>query len=399
MAQAQTDMAARPRLVAEARHEAEAPALPALDAAAPAPAAPPKKKNSRRRIPLLVAAVAAIGLGGWYGHNWWVDGRFLVETDDAYVGADMAVIAPKVSGYVATVAVAQNAAVKKGDLLLTLDREDYRLAVEAADGRIATQRAALTRFDSQLIASDAQIAQAHAQQSSADAENARAIADFDRAQQLMKSTFGSRQAADQARADRDRGLASVESAKAGLALAEANRAVLAAQKTEAERTLAELVTARAQKQRDLDATEIRAPFDGVVGNKAVQEGDYVTPAKRLMAVAPLDRVYVDANFKETQLGDVQPGSKVRLSVDAYPEHDATGVVDSLAPASGAQFSLLPPENATGNFTKIVQRVPVRIRIDPKDVAKGLLRPGLSVIASVDTRTAPTNTSDAASERR
>jgi membrane fusion protein (multidrug efflux system) len=408
MAKAQQNMvqdAPRPRLVgdasAEARHET--PQGPeTAPAATPSKAAEPKAKGrggSLRKILLGAAAAAAIAAGGWYGYDWWTDGRFLVTTDDAYVGADMAVMAPKVSGYVSAVPAAQNARVKAGDPLVVLDDGDYRLALEAADGKIATQQAAVARFDSQIAAADAQLLQAKAQVDSANADAARAAADFDRAQALARSSYGSKQALDLARADMQRSAASVEAAKAGVTAAEANRAVLVAQKAEAERSLAELRTARAQRQRDLDATIIRAPFDGVVGNKSVQEGDYVTPGKRVMAVVPLDRVYVDANFKETQLADVAPGSKVRLSVDAYPEHDVTGVVDSLAPASGAQFSLLPPENATGNFTKIVQRVPVRVRVDPADVAKGRLRPGLSVIASVDTRTSPETEPGAATARR
>ena len=393
----------RPRLVTAApagpidRRETQ-PDAPAADEAAPGAAGARSRFGGRRAL-LGAAVVAAIAAGGWYGYDWWVDGRFLVETDDAYVGADMAVIAPKISGYVAAVAVGDNASVRAGAPLVTIDQTDFRLALQAAEGKIATQQASIDRFDSQIAAAEAQIAQARAQVDSANADRERAAADYDRAQQLVKSSYGSKQALDQAKADRDRAFAAVEAARAGVAAAEANRAVLAAQKGEAQRTLQELETARAQRQRDLDATLITAPFDGVVGNKAVQVGDYVTPGKRLMAVVPLDRVYVDANFKETQLADVQPGAKVRLSVDAYPEHDVTGIVDSLAPASGAQFSLLPPENATGNFTKIVQRVPVRIRVDPEDVARGRLRPGLSVIASVDTRTAPKLTSGAADQRR
>lgn len=389
---------AGPRLVqkesaAEARKDAPAeeppapvqPDVPSPGADAPAP---PAKRGGARKFLLGAVAIAAATAGGWYGYDWWVDGRFLVETDDAYVGADMATMAPKVSGYVASVSAQQNMRVKAGDPLVTLDDGDYRLALAAADGKIATQQASIARFDRQIAAADAQISQAKAQVDSANADSARAAADYERAQQLVKSTYGSRQSLDQATADKLRTAASVEAAKAGVVSAEANRDVLVAQKEEAQRTLDELKTARAQRQRDLDATVIRAPFDGVVGNKAAQAGDYVTPGKRVMAIVPLDRVYVDANFKETQLADIQPGEKVRLSVDAYPEHDVTGVVDSLAPASGAQFSLLPPENATGNFTKIVQRVPVRIHVDPADVAKGRLRPGLSVIAAVDSRTAP-----------
>lgn len=387
-----------PRLVDAGASTAQADAPPTAEARgdAPdarrgdAPAAPvqtaPAKRSRRKTFTLGGAALAALLGGLWYGYGWWTTGRFLVETDDAYVEADMAVIAPKISGYVASVQAVENARVRVGEPLVTLDDGDARLAVEAADARIATQQATLARFDRQIGASAAQIAQARAQVTSAIADRDRAAADYGRAQQLANSTYGSKQNLDQAKADRDRTAAALEAAQAGVAVAEANRDVLVAQKNEADRTLGELRTTRAQRQRDLDAAVIRAPFDGVVGNKGVQEGDYVTPGKRLLAVVPLDRVYVDANFKETQLGDIHPGQTVTLSVDAYPEHDVKGVVESLAPASGAVFSLLPPENATGNFTKIVQRVPVRVRVAAEDVAAGRLRPGLSVIASVDVRT-------------
>ncbi|MBM7851250.1 membrane fusion protein (multidrug efflux system) [Methylopila capsulata] len=403
----------RPRLVADAEHEvarpdasapatdqprAEAPAKPA-QASAQTPAASGSPKRSRKTLILGAVAAVALVAGLWYGYDWWTTGRFMVETDDAYVGADMATMAPKISGYVATVAVEDNARVKAGDPLVTLDPGDYKLSLDAADAKIATQQASILRFDSQIAASAAQIDQAQAQVDSAAAARDRTVADFGRAQALVNSSYGSRQTLDQARAARDQAVAAYASAEAGVTAAKANRDVLVAQKAEARRTLGELEVNRAQRQRDYDATIIRAPFDGVVGNKGVQTGDYVTPGKRLLAVVPLDRVYVDANFKETQLVDLAPGQRVRLAVDAYPEHDATGVVDSLAPAAGAVFSLLPPENATGNFTKIVQRVPVRIRVAPEDVAKGRLRPGLSVVATVDIRTTPATPSSASAGTR
>ena len=148
----------------------------------------------------------------------------------------------------------------------------------------------------------------------------------------------------------------------------------------------ELRVTQDKAQRDLDFTIVRAPFDGVVGNRAAQPGELVAPGTRLMSLIPLDSVYVEANFKETQLGALKPGQKVKLIVDAYAKQTIEGMVDSVAPASGAQYSMLPPENATGNFTKIVQRVPVRIRV-PAEVAKtGILRPGMSVVVDVDTRT-------------
>ena len=178
----------------------------------------------------------------------------------------------------------------------------------------------------------------------------------------------------------------VVAADAAVAAARANVGVLAAQKTEAERTLDQYRLARDQAQLNLDHTVIRAPFDGVVGNGAAQPGEYVQPGQRLLALVPLDAVYVEANFKETQLADLKPGESVTVTVDAYPDLKIEGTVASIAPASGSEFSLLPPDNATGNFTKIVQRVSVRIRLPAEVTDEGLIRPGMSVVASIDTRT-------------
>jgi membrane fusion protein (multidrug efflux system) len=178
----------------------------------------------------------------------------------------------------------------------------------------------------------------------------------------------------------------VQSAQAALAAAKANVDVLAAQQTEARKVAAELQTAVQKAERDLTFTEIRAPVDGVIGNKAMEVGTYVQPGARLAALVPLTSVHVDANFKETQLASLKVGQKVHIEVDAFPDADVVGTVESVSPASGAVFSLLPPENATGNFTKIVQRVPVRVSVNPEIVQQGILRPGLSVVVDVDTRT-------------
>jgi len=224
------------------------------------------------------------------------------------------------------------------------------------------------------------------------ADRQRAALEFDRSQKLAETNFGSQQRLEQAAADRARTAASLTGAGANAAAAEAaqngakaNLDVLAAQKVEAERTRGELETALAKAERDFSFTTITAPFDGVVGNKAAQLGEYVQPGTRLLALVPLNNAYVDANFKETQLASIHPGQKVDISVDSLDGRVIEGTVTSVAPASGSQFSLLPPDNATGNFTKVVQRVAVRIALPADALAKGDLRPGLSVIASVRTR--------------
>jgi membrane fusion protein (multidrug efflux system) len=385
------DVAAAPP--AFARAESQAPA-----AAKPAPAAPKAKRSPRRLIlPLIVLAAAAYGV---HWANYYVtEGRFLVSTDDAYVGAETVIIAPKVSGYVTEVDVRNNQEVHAGDLLARIDAGDYKLALEAAQAKVATQDATIARIARQFEAQGALVAQAEAQvdaaqatAESADADAQRAALEYDRSQKLVQTSFGSQQRFEQSTADKKRTAAAVAGAKASLASAQAQLAgakanvdVLAAQKAEAEHTRAELVNAVERAQRDLSFTEIRAPFDGVVGNKAIAVGQYAQPGTRLMAVVPLDNVFVDANYKETQLPDIKPGQKVDVEVDAFGGKTIEGVVRSIAPASGAQFSLLPPDNATGNFTKIVQRVTVRIGFDPEALKAHNLRPGLSVVANIRTR--------------
>ena len=209
--------------------------------------------------------------------------------------------------------------------------------------------------------------------------------EFERQQALAARAYASRQALEQAEANRDQSAAAVQSAQASVDAAEANLDVLKAQQQEAARALDELRTAQAKAERDLSFTIIRAPVDGVFGNRAVQTGDFVQTGQRIASLVPLDDVYVDANFKETQLARLQPGQAVSINVDALPGQTIPGTVASLSPASGSVFSLLPPDNATGNFTKIVQRLPVRIEVPTDVTAQRLLRPGMSVVVSVDTK--------------
>ena len=369
--------------------------------AALAPLAGPKPKRSARRFIFPAILLAAAVYGGDKAYDWFVEGRFLVSTDDAYVGADTAIIAAKVAGHVALVAAADNAFVHAGDVLVKIDDGDYQLAVASARDKIATQEATIARIGQQVEAqraviaqTEAQVSAARAQLESSQADRERAALEYDRSQKLAATSFGSQQRLEQAAADRARTAAALSGAGASLAAAEAalagaraNLDVLAAQKVEAERGRGELMTALAKAQRDLSFTTIAAPFDGVVGNRAAELGEYVQPGTRLLALVPLSRAYVDANFKETQLASIRPGQKVDVAVDSLDGRVIEGVVTSVAPASGSQFSLLPPDNATGNFTKVVQRVAVRIALPADSLAKGDLRPGMSVVASVRTRDA------------
>jgi membrane fusion protein (multidrug efflux system) len=333
---------------------------------------------------LLVLTGAAADLG----YRWWTVTRFIEATDDAYVSAHNTTLATKVSGYVSSITVEDNSRVARGDVIATIDDGDYQLAVDQASDRVASAQATVDRIGRQVIAQQAAVDQAQAQLAAAQAASTLRQLEHDRQQSLAQRDFASRQTLDQAQSNRDQASAAVRSAQAGLAAAEANVEVLKAQQQEAERNRDELRTVLGRAQRDLSFTVIRAPVDGVIGNRIVQTGDYVQTGQRLASLVPLDEVYVDANFKETQLARLQPGQKVDITIDALPGRPIEGVVASLSPASGSVFSLLPPDNATGNFTKIVQRLPVRIRV-PLDVAtQGLLRPGMSVVVRVNTKPEP-----------
>jgi membrane fusion protein (multidrug efflux system) len=358
---------------------------PKVDAAQGAPVEAAAPKSRRKLVLLATVGLIALSAVGYYGNRYWTVGRFTVSTDDAYVRAHNTTLAAKVSGYVSGIRIEDHAEVKAGDVIATIDDGDYKLAADAAREKVATQQAVVDRYDPQIAAQQANVDQARAQVASAQAAQKRAQSEYDRQKALAGREFASQQTFEQALANRDQSVAAVQSAQAALDAAIANVDVLKAQKQEASRTLDELKTALAKAERDLSFTQIRAPVDGVFGNRAVQVGDYVQPGQRLASLVPLDRVYIDANFKETQLGRLKPGQKVEIGVDALPGVPLEGRVESLSPASGAVFSLLPPDNATGNFTKIVQRLPVRIAV-PVDVAReGVLRPGMSVVVSVNTR--------------
>jgi membrane fusion protein, multidrug efflux system len=344
---------------------------------------PPRR--SRRGLVLGAVLLAAIGAGGYYGFDWWTNGRFIVSTDDAFISADMSMLAAKVPGLITEVDVSDNQHVASGTLLARIDDGDYKLAVEAAANHLATQDATIARIGKQIEAQNATIDQAQAQLESAKAELVRAQSAFDRAQKLAANDFGTKANLDQARADRDKALAGITAAQSALDSTKAMLDVLKAQQLEAVRSRAELATALDRARRDLSFTEIRAPFDGVVGNRAIEVGQYVQTGSRLMALVPLSTVRVDANLKETQLADVKFGQTVDVRVDAFGGRVIQGRVESVSPASGSLYSLLPPENATGNFTKIVQRLAVRIALPPEVIAEGILRPGMSVVIAINTR--------------
>jgi membrane fusion protein (multidrug efflux system) len=365
--------------------ESRAPEAPAQAAPAGAKARLAAALKRIRKRALVGAAVAMLIGAGSFGYDYLTAGRYIVSTDDAYVRADATTLAAKVGGYVSAIEAADNTLVHAGDVIARIDDGDYRLAVYSARDKVATQEATVARIGEQIPAQQAAVAQARAQLASAQAGATRMQSELERQQALAGKEFASRQTLEQAQANRDQSVASVQSARAGIDAALANVEVLRAQQQEASRTLQELRTAQAKAERDLSFTLIRAPIDGVIGNRAMRVGDYVQTGTRLASLVPLTGVYIDANFKETQLARLRPGQSVNVSVDALPDHDIKGTVESVSPASGSMFSLLPPDNATGNFTKIVQRLAVRIRLPAGVTDQRLLRPGMSVVVNVNTK--------------
>lgn len=374
---------------------AEAGPATTAEAAPVAAVSPPEQKKGGRRLLLPVVGLALLAAAGWYGYQWWTHGRFMISTDDAYIEGDIASISPKVSGYVTTVNVVANQAVKAGDPLVTLDDGDYRLASEQAEAQIVTQKLALHRIDAQIEGAKASLAQAEAQKTAYEAALSGAEVAEKRAKELNAKAVGTTASLDTATVALDQAKANLVGADANIVAANANIAVLQAQRAESESGIRTLELASAKAERDLGFTVLKAPYDGVVGNVSVQVGDLVSAGQRLAALVPVRDLYVEANFKETQIAHLVPGSKVHLHVDAFEKDDIVGSVTSIAPASGSVFSLLPAENATGNFTKITQRVPVRIAIPKDALDTGKLRAGLSVVVDVDSRTAPAETSAAA----
>ncbi|MGY4158741.1 membrane fusion protein (multidrug efflux system) [Bradyrhizobium sp. USDA 4461] len=368
----------------EVKRPAEAPpaAAPEQPKAAPAAAAP--KSGKRRFVMMGVVGLLALAAAS-YATYYLMVGRFYISTDDAYVRANNTMLGARVAGHIAAILPGDNALVRAGDVIFRIDDGDYQIAVDAARTRIATQQATIERIGRQVGAAVSAVEQAQAQLVSAQAGLKRADLDYDRQQALSTKGFASRATFEVSEAGRDQGAASVRSAQAAYDAAKDNVEVTKAQQAEARAQLAELQTQLAKAERDLDFTKVRAPVDGTFSNRLVNTGDYINVGQRLGNVVPLDGVFIDANYKETQLKRIRTGQRVTIKVDAYGFRKFTGIVDSISPAAGSVFTLLPPDNATGNFTKIVQRLPVRIRVPASVARQGLLRAGMSVYTTVDTR--------------
>lgn len=345
----------------------------------------PARQMNWRRILLITGAVALIIGIAIYGGYWWKDGRFLVSTDDAYVDADSVIISPKISGYISEVAVEDNQPVLAGQVLARIDDRDYQTALASAQAAVAAERAAIDDLTQQIGKQQLSVAQAQATVAADQAAVTFASQDYRRYETLSRNGAGTVQSAQQATSVILQDQAALNRDTAAVAAARKQIGVLGAQLEQARAVSHQQQAASRQAELNLSYTTITTPIDGTVGVRTVRIGQYVQTGTQLMAVVPLQAVYITANFKETQLTNVQAGQKVTINVDTFPDRVVHGVVDSIAPASGEEFALLPPDNATGNFTKIVQRVPVKIRIDPDDKLLGRLRPGMSVEPVIDTR--------------
>lgn len=348
------------------------------------PASAPKSGKAKRILGIIALVVlAVVAYEGW---RWFTYGRFHQETDDAYLQADLVMLQARDTGYIAEILVAPNAPVAKDQVIARIDPQDYELALETAANALSSAESATRQIEAQIIAGRAAIQQAEAALTAAQATNDGAQKAYRRARELKTTSVGTQAALDQAEASAKSAAAQVASATAAQAQAEAQLAVLNAQADSARLQVRAARTGLRQAQRDLDFTQIRAPFDGILTQRQIEVGSFVGPGARIGTLVPVGNLHVEANLKETQIAGIHPGASVQIRVDAWPDTVLHGTVDSLTAGTGQVFSLLPASNATGNFTKVVQRVPVRIRIDDKDRARLPLRPGMSVVVEIDTRT-------------
>ncbi|MFS2012313.1 HlyD family secretion protein [Azospirillum sp. CT11-132] len=341
-------------------------------------------RKALKRMALALVLLGGVAAAGNVGYRYWTIGRHLESTDDAYVKADHTVIAPKVSGYVAEVLVQDNERVAAGQPLARIDDRDFRVALDQARADLETTEAAIRNLDAQIVLQRSLIEQEKADVAASEVALAFAQKENARYSNLMRTGYGTTQRAQQAESTLGQAQAKVNGDRAALAAAENKIAVLVTERGKAVAQRDRSRSALEQARLNLSYTVIAAPISGTVGARSLRVGQYVQTGTQLMAVVPLQAVYVVANFKETQLTHVHAGQPVEIAVDGFPGVELKGHVDSLSPASGLEFALLPPDNATGNFTKIVQRIPVRIVLDPGPLS-GLLRPGMSVEPTIDTR--------------
>jgi len=376
-----------PSPTAEAMPTIRLPQEPPANPPAVTPAATMRGKRLMRGLLLASVAVAALAAAADYGWGYWTTGRFQVSTDDAYVKADSTTIAPKVSGHIADVLVADNERVKAGQILARIDDRDFKVSLEQARAQVEAAEANIANKQSALVAQQSAIDAARATVEADKADQTFAEQDDKRYSELARQGFGTIQNAQQAASRITAARAAVTRDTATLASATKQLDVIKAEVQQAKAALDSAKAAEDQAGLNLSYTALTAPIDGVIGNRTLRVGQYVQAGTQLMAVVPTDAAYIVANYKETQLTDVYPGQKVTVEVDTFPGKVFEGHVDSISPASGQEFALLPPDNATGNFTKVVQRIPVKIVLDHGSPLSVTLRPGMSVYPTIDTNPA------------
>jgi len=327
---------------------------------------------------LLCLSAVAVVAAGWT----WARAGGETSTDNAYVRGDVTSLAPKVAGYVTTVEVEDNQTVRAGDVLFRIDDRDYRARLAQATANVEAAQARLANVDADTPLQHAMIRQAEAQKRSSEAEMTLAIKSSDRRRELIRTSAVSQAQVDESDAARSRAEASVSAASATVEAQQQRIAVLATQREAAVAALAQAKAARDLAQIDIDNTVVHAPVGGVIGNRQVRIGRLVAPGASLLDIVPVNDVWVVANFKETQIEHIRPGQRARITIDGFPNKTLEGVVDSFAPGSGSAFSLLPADNATGNFIRVVQRVPVKLRFSGNPLP-GRLVPGLSARVDID----------------
>lgn len=326
---------------------------------------------------LLCLAAIVVAVGGW---AW--SGSDAAETDNAYVRGDVTSMAPKVGGYVVSVAVKDNQAVRPGDILFRIDDRDYRAKLAQAEANVKAAEARLANSGEDIRLQHILVRQAAAQRSAAVADLGLARKTSNRRNELIDGGAVSQAQLDESETARSRAEAGVSVSTASIDAQRQRVELLGTQREAAVAALAQAVAARDLARIDLENTVVRAPIAGVVGNRQVRVGRLVTPGASLLDIVPVADLYVVANFKETQLEHIHPGQGAQIRVDGYPDVVIEGVVDSLAPGSGSAFALIPADNATGNFVRVVQRVPVKIRIQ-RNPLPGRLVPGLSARVEVE----------------
>jgi membrane fusion protein (multidrug efflux system) len=347
-----------------------------------ASARPTKRKG---RLLLTGAVLTALAVGGYYGWHWWTVGRFQETTDNAFLQADKVTVAPKVAGFISAVLVTDNQPVKAGDVIATIDDADYKVAIAEAQADLDKSAAQLEGYKAAVVQQQAQVETSRADITNAEAALTFAQQEAARSEDLLNRGAGTTQRAQQTRSDLLQRQGTLAKSRSALIAAEKQVITYEALAKSAIATIAGAQAKLDQAKLNLSYTTVRAPIDGVVGDRSVRVGQLVQAGINLLTVVPMGRdIYLLANFKETQIGRMTQGQAVTFTVDAFGNHEFRGKVESFSPGTGAQFALLPPENATGNFTKVVQRIPVKIRL-ADDALLAQLRPGLSVEATVETR--------------